>query len=67
MGDALRVFGGYGKPFVIVVSILDRAQSDELFATISKIENVTKLTDAQINESMKKNTETIRQVRHYSN
>jgi len=42
IGDALRVFGGYGKSYLIVVSIDNQSQSEELFEKISQIKNVKK-------------------------
>ncbi|CAF2932121.1 unnamed protein product [Rotaria sp. Silwood2] len=60
VGDALRIFGGYGKPYIVVVSIHDRSQSEELFENISKIENVTKMTNEQMQQCMNNNFENIR-------
>ncbi|CAF0897490.1 unnamed protein product [Rotaria sp. Silwood1] len=60
VGDALRMFGGYGKPYILVVSILDRSQSEELFENISKIENVTKMTKEQMQQCMSNNFDNIR-------
>ncbi|CAF3150763.1 unnamed protein product [Rotaria socialis] len=60
IGDSLRTFGGYGKPYVLVVSIYDRFQSEELFDKIASIENVTKMTNEQMQQCMKNNFDNIR-------
>jgi hypothetical protein len=48
---------------MVVVSINNRSQSEELFEKISKIENVTKMTNEQMQECMNKNFDNIRKVR----
>ncbi|CAF4488240.1 unnamed protein product, partial [Rotaria magnacalcarata] len=60
IGDSLRTFGGYGKSYVLVVSIYDRLQSEELFEKITSIENVTKMTNEQMQQCMKNNFDNIR-------
>ncbi|CAF0721108.1 unnamed protein product [Adineta steineri] len=60
IGDSLRTFGGYGKPYVIVISVHDRLQSEELFEKINQIENVTKMTKEQMQQCMTKNIDNIR-------
>jgi hypothetical protein len=48
---------------MIVVSIYDRLQSEELFEKISKIENITPMTNEQMQQCMKKNLDNIRKVK----
>lgn len=57
------MFGGYGKPYMVVISIGNQSESEELFQKISKIENITKMTNEQIQECMNKNFDSIRKVR----
>lgn len=57
------MFGGFGKPYIVVVSILDRLNSEDLFERISQIENVRKMTEEQMQECMRKNWDNIRRVR----
>ena len=59
----MRTFGGYGKSYIVVVSILDRSQSEELFEKISQIENIKKMTNEQMQQCMTNNFENIRRVR----
>jgi hypothetical protein len=48
---------------MIVVSIYDRLQSEELFEKISKIENITQMTNEQMQQCMKNNFDNIRKVK----
>ena len=59
----MRTFGGYGKSYIVVVSIASRSESEELFEKISQIEHVKKISAEQMKESMKKNEQNIRKVR----
>ncbi|UJR28813.1 hypothetical protein I4U23_010037 [Adineta vaga] len=60
IGDALRTFGGFGKSYVLVVSIHDRLQSEEVFEEINQIEHVAKMTSEQMQQFMKNNLDNIR-------
>ncbi len=48
---------------MIVVSIDNQSQSEELFEKISKIENITKMTNEQMQQCMTKNFDNIQKVR----
>jgi hypothetical protein len=48
---------------MIVVSIDNQSRSEELFEKISHIENVTKMTNEQMEQCMKKNIDHIRKVK----
>ena len=59
----MRTFGGYGKPYMVVVCIANRRESEELFEKISRIDQVKKMSSEQMQECMKNNQENIRKVR----
>jgi len=61
IGDALRIFGGFGKAFVLVVSILDEKSSEDLIERISQIENVTKMSQEEMKKCMTNNSENVYQ------
>jgi hypothetical protein len=48
---------------MVVVSIDNQSQSEELFEKISKIENITKMTNEQMQQCMTKNFDNIQKVR----
>ena len=52
---------------MVVVSIDNRSQSEELFEKISKIENITKMTNEQMQQCMTKNFDNIQKVRKKKN
>ena len=63
VGDSLRIFGGFGKPYILVVTIDEQSQSEELFKKISEIDNVTTMTNEQMQQCMNNNFDNIQRVR----
>lgn len=56
------MFGGFGKSYVVVVSINDRQQSEELFARIAKIDQAKAMSSEEMQACMKKNFDNVRRV-----
>jgi len=52
---------------MVVVSIDNRSQSEELFEKISQIENVKKMSNEQMQQCMNNNFDNIRKVRKKKN